>query len=902
MKIDEAAKYGANVTILQKLKELGITFFTTAQKAAIENGLCGGESLIISAPTSTGKTTIAEIAAIDGALKGQKTVYLVTHKALAEEKYLLFKKSYDTGDERWFEVSIATGDRNEGEWNNGILVATYEKYLGLLSSSNIYFLHNKVVVADEIQIVSDETRGPDIEILFSIVREHKPSQIIALSAAASNVNEIAGWLNCKFINVTHRDVPLRQEVWINGRRLYNYHGDWEIKEDDNNKMVSLDTISAVRNLLNSGFGPILVFTMTKPQATKLADTLSKSHQQDSKSYGIAEQLELFSEPTAITDMLKITSERKVAFHSTDLSFSERSVVENALREKKLDVVFSTPTLAAGVNFPIKTVLFHSFSRSWLSEPWISKSEYINMSGRAGRLGLDEQGCAILIAHNRAESIKAKEYISQDIGPLNSVLLNKSIRKSVMHLLSIRICKNEQDLNKFYSNTFWWFQNQKHNPKMLVKIAPKISESIKWLYENELIEGDENNYNPTPLGKAISSTGLLPSTGVFLLSLLRQNETSFLSSEYELPLIHAVCSCDEFDENIGQRFLPYARSNQPEPIAWKEIKSASLFIDSLNVENYDRVTNAAYGLNLWAQGISEHKLRRTIPAISYGQFHTLSLEVAWILEGLSKISVCPGVKFETPVAAKITLLAEKIRFGAVEEALDVLKAAKRYDVPGLGRQRAMSLFKKGISEPNVLIKLQIEDIAKVVENVDRARALVEAVSQYFSMNLDYWRSRHLRRFDNFKEDRDLIVVAYESLGHDYEDVIEEMIIKIGWKIKKIDTKKRKGVPDFLISEMGKTILLECKTKKRNDATINKEDAFDVITKGVDINADHRVTIGKPDFDTFSKSKAAGSKMVTLVPHYTFVEAFLRWREGKLSPDGLFTWLITPGIASIELLPI
>jgi helicase len=856
---------------------------------------------MIAAPTSSGKTTIAEMAAVDGALRGQKTVYLVTHKALAEEKYQSFKSTYETETDKWFEVSIATGDRTEGDWNDGILVATYEKYLALISSSNVYSVNGKVVVADEIQILSDSSRGPDIEILCSIIIEQKPAQFIALSATAPNVNEISGWMNCEFINVNYRDVPLRQEVWIDGRCYYNYLGDDEIYEDDDTEMVTDNTLQAVHNLLDSDYGPILVFTMTKRDATELAERFSQFRQQDTKSYRIAEQLELWSEPTALSEVLKGTTERKVAFHSADLSFAERSVVEKALRDRNLDVVFSTPTLAAGVNFPIRTVIFNSFSRFWIAgDPWIPKSEYLNMSGRAGRLGLDDEGLSVLIPSNRTEYIKAQEYLSPDVAPLKSRLFNKSIRKSVLHLISSRVCKSEEEINHFYSGTFWWHQTLESNPARLNQVEPLVSESLDWLFENELLAGTKKHLYSTPLGKSISSTGLLPSTGVFLLSLLIENESSFLNDEYELPLIHAICSSDDFSQDHGQRFLPFARRNQPEQVAWVNIKSAQLFIDPVQVENYDRVTNASYGIYQWAKGVPERELRRTIPAISYGQFHTLSSDIAWILEGLSKIASTPGLNFQISLATRLRILAERVRFGVIEEALDVLKVAKTQEVPGLGRQRAMALVNQGIFEPNKIVNSEPKDLKKAVENIDRARLLIEAVGKYFSMNFAYWKNRHLQKAESLKVDIELINSVYDSLGSEYEDVIKSMLDEFGWKVSKLDAHKRQGVPDLLLSNRGISVLLECKTKKSNEATINKENAFAVLNKGVDINADHSATIGKPDFDTFSKSKAGGSKRITLVPHFAFIEAFLLWKEGKISSEQIFDWIITPGVASIELL--
>lgn len=898
MEFMEYDKYGIKKEILTKLTGIGINEFTSVQKAALESGLCHEKSLVIAAPTSTGKTMIAEIAAINGALNGIKTIYLVTHKALAEEKYNYFKRHYGLSD-KWFDVSIATGDRNEGEWETGILVATYEKYLGLLSVSEHYAIRNKIVVVDEIQILGDLTRGSDIEILCSIIRDSNPRQIIALSATAPNVNEIAEWLNCKPIKIEQRDVPLRQEVWFDKKRYYNYFGsDREVVEDKSNKIVSSDIISAVKNLLSVKMGPVLVFTMTRPQAFDLAYKFSKSREQDAKAFEISDQLDLFTEPTSLSNSLRDMIVRRVGFHSTDLSFAERSVIEDALKLKKLDVVFSTPTLAAGVNYPIKTVLFASFHRSWLSK-WIPKSEYLNMSGRAGRLNLDKEGYAILIPNDKSELNKTKEYVSIGSDPIESVLFARSARKTILHLISIHICKTELELNKFFQNTFWWQQTEKKNPKLLARVAPHIIESLKWLLQNKLISKQSNKYIPTSLGKTISSTGLLPSTGISLLTVIRENEKAFTNSQCDLPLIHAVCGCDEFDDTMGQRFLPYARRGQPEAIAKDTVESFPLFTDPLSHKYPDQVINATYAIYLWSNGESESKLKKVLPpTFGYGQLHALSADIAWILEGLYKISRCKGIVFKYPVQSKINILSQKIKLGVTEEAFDVIKAAYSYQVPGFARQRAMALVKQKISTPNVLINTNVNIIAKLVDGKERAHKLIEAVSEYFSAGNARWQARHVARITGDVQERDLILQSYDAQGKEYEDIIESMIIKLGWKIKKLDSNKRQGVPDFQIEKGKKSILVECKTKNKQDAVISRIDALEVLTKGANIKADHCITIGKPDFESFAKTTAEGSSKITLIPHYSFIEGYIRWKDGKMTSDELFSWLTTPGVASVE----
>ena len=108
-----------------------------------------------------------------------------------------------------------------------------------------------------------------------------------------------------------------------------------------------------------------------------------------------------------------------------------------------------------------------------------------------------------------------------------------------------------------------------------------------------------------------------------------------------------------------------------------------------------------------------------------------------------------------------------------------------------------------------------------------------------------------------------------------------------------------MPDFLLKWQDRSIVIECKTKQSKEALINKDDAFSVFAKSVDINTDHRLTIGKPDFSAFCREKAAGARDVTLVPHYCFAEVVLRAWEGNMSTDELFDWLLKPGVAEIGL---
>lgn len=903
MKLDDARAHGISEPIIGKLRSRGILTFTQAQTAALKAGLCNGISLLVCAPTSAGKTTIAEIAAVEGALQGCKTVYLVSHRALAEEKYRLFEREYAEKESKWFNVAIATGDRVEGTWDDGILISTYEKYLALLCGSANFSMQGKVIVADEIQILGEENRGPEIELLFALLRRGAPKQFVGLSATVSNPEDLAVWLNCSSVQAKVRDVPLRHEIWYEGRCSYADSGDTELFSNDDPADLPSDTLSAVTHLLALGRGPILVFTMTKPKAMQLAEQFAERRQRETKGLQYAEQLELFSEPSALVRTLANISEKGVAFHTADLNYSERAVVEVGLTQRLFDVVFATPTLAAGVNFPFQTVVFDSFNRTFLPEkPWLPLSDFRNMAGRAGRLGLHDQGYAVLIARSQVEYYKAAELLTSSVEPLRSVFLKCSLRKVLLTMVAGRVVNRVDELHNFFKETLWWHQTLEDNPEKLERLPGLIDEALAYLETTALVVRESGRVFVTRLGVATAASGLLPSTVISLISLFRQHADSIGngSNNWVATVIHAVCASDEFGRN-GQRNLPFARRNQPESRAWTWLKGLPLIVDPNALENTDKVTNATYGMALWIEGTEERQLRNILPPISYGQMQQLGGETAWILEGILRVARVPDAGIPAKAANSLSELVERLRYGVPITALDVLKAARKFDVPGFGRHRAMTLDAERLSDPNELLKADRSRLLKLLQSAERVERLVTAVTGYFDLPLQESKSRHIKRAQGLELSPDIVKQAYELTGEQYEVPVEALLRVVGeWKVTKLDAGKRQGYPDFLIVFGGTSVLFECKTKAKDTATISKDDAFAVLTKGTDFAKDHSVTLGKPDFDEFSKGKANGSTEITLLRHQDFVEGVLRYKAGKVGAGELFAWLTTPGYAQIETL--
>ena len=138
MKASDIEGPGVDEWLLQRLRSWGIESLTDVQQRAIAAGAAAGRSLVVSAPTSSGKTLVGEIAVLCALRSGVRAIYLVSHKALADQKYLDFVARFGEGAvDPIGSVGLNTGDRTEGDIDAQLMVATYEKALGLFLSGQL---------------------------------------------------------------------------------------------------------------------------------------------------------------------------------------------------------------------------------------------------------------------------------------------------------------------------------------------------------------------------------------------------------------------------------------------------------------------------------------------------------------------------------------------------------------------------------------------------------------------------------------------------------------------------------------------------------------------------------------------------------------------------------------------
>lgn len=198
------------------LKEENIEELRPAQVKSIEKGLLERKNLLVCTPTASGKTLIAEMAALKSILEGRgKAVYIVPLIALANEKYKEFKKKYS-----FLKVALSIGDVDSSDpklANYDLIITTSEKMDSMLRHHAPWINDVATIIIDEIHMINDPHRGPTLEILMTMLRQIlKKVQVIGLSATIGNPQELAAWMNANLVIDNWRPVKLHKGVYYDG--------------------------------------------------------------------------------------------------------------------------------------------------------------------------------------------------------------------------------------------------------------------------------------------------------------------------------------------------------------------------------------------------------------------------------------------------------------------------------------------------------------------------------------------------------------------------------------------------------------------------------------------------------------------------------------------------------------
>lgn len=409
-------------------------------------GLLESNHLMVSAPTSSGKTLIGELAALKNAIQRRRALFLLPLKALVNDKYRYFQRTYQgfgiktiraTG-----EISDDIPDLMRGHYD--ICLLTYEKFAALVIGSPHLLEQTGTVVVDEVQMIADSSRGVTLEFIMTLLnmrrRQGIEPQVIALSAVIGATNGFEQWIGGRLLRRDERPVPLDEGI-LRADGSFRFIGPDGKEGFESNyspaefrKGSSQDwIIPLVRKLVREG-KQVIVFRETRGEArgtaVYLARELGLPAAQDaidalpSGDAGIA------------SGALRTALTGGVAFHTSDLDRDERLVIEEAFRApgSRLRVIAATTTLAMGINTPAEAVVIVGLAHPGSAGPTpYSIAEYKNLVGRAGRLGFVERGTSYLLASNAAdEHYFWKRYVSGTPEDLHSrFLADESDPRSIL---------------------------------------------------------------------------------------------------------------------------------------------------------------------------------------------------------------------------------------------------------------------------------------------------------------------------------------------------------------------------------------------------------------------------------------------------------------------------------------
>jgi helicase len=219
------------------LQANGFNEFNPMQKKCIEKGF--QKSLVVSAPTASGKTIIAELFAIETILnEGKKVIYTCPLRALASEHYKDFKKKYSKqGSSEKIRFALSTGDLDSSSSylkSFDLIMTTYEKLASLLRHKSEWLNSVGCIIIDEMHEL-DSDRGVVLEIALTQLRMLNPKiKVLGLSATIPNSKELANWINAELIESNYRPTKLKEGVHFESIAEYN---DKTIEEGEIEKII-----------------------------------------------------------------------------------------------------------------------------------------------------------------------------------------------------------------------------------------------------------------------------------------------------------------------------------------------------------------------------------------------------------------------------------------------------------------------------------------------------------------------------------------------------------------------------------------------------------------------------------------------------------------------------------------
>jgi replicative superfamily II helicase len=699
-----------------------------------------GKSLLVIAPTSSGKTFVGEMAAVKAIQEDRKVVFLLPYRALVNEKFEDFQALY--GDRLGLRVVRCSGDYTDeasliakNQYDLGIL--TYEMFLNLSLAVPAILNQIGLVVLDEAQFIANPQRGIAVELLLTNLisartRGIEP-QIVALSAVIGNENHFTQWLGVQLLATQSRPIPLREGV-LDRNGFFRYsdsdgsRGEAQLLPREKilqrgQKPSSQDVLVPLIAQLVANGEKVLVFRNTKGLTQGCAAYLAAGLGLPGAGDAIARLPE--HDLTSTSTALRRSLEGGVGFHNTNLNPDEKIAVERSFRNPKggVQVLVATSTLAAGINTPADTVIIVETEFRGAENSPYSVSDYKNMAGRAGRLGLRTEGRSILIAENSMSADRLfRTFILGTPIQLSSSFNSRDLDTWILRLLSQVKRVPRVEVPALLANTYGGFLASRSEPGWITRVSSDVERLMVRMISAGLVEQDGDLVFLTLLGRACGNSTLSFSTALQLVESLR----SVGSTITAVDLVALVQSLPEADT-----YTPLQKNSSKEQ-AWPAQAARFYGGPMVNLlqrrvteptDYYCRAKRACV-LWDWIHGVPLEHIETTYTLnpfypIEYGNIRGFGDMTRFVLRSAAEIAklIFP----DTLLDVDSVLL--QLEFGLPIEALPLLGLP----VP-LSRGEYLALWRAGLMQQDAILALSEEDLKRLVSLQSAARLVAHGIPE------------------------------------------------------------------------------------------------------------------------------------------------------------------------------
>ena len=415
---------------------------------------------------------------------------------------------------------------------------------------------------------------------------------------------------------------------------------------------------------------------------------------------IAQRILSIGERTRLGETLAEQVLNGVAFHHAGLTGGHRKLIEESFKAGRLKILSATPTLAAGVNLPARTVIVSSYERY---EPGygrypISVLEYKQFCGRAGRPKYDKFGEAILIARTEDEQdYLMKNYVLAEPERIWSKLgAEKVLRPHVLATIATRFANSEDGLIRFFEKTFYAFQ---YDPKM---IRSKLDDILSFLNKEQMVEFDGQDLKATKFGRRVSELYIDPVSAV----ILRDGLYTRAKNVTEVSFLHLISRTPDIAPKLYPRrgedemLDLFAKEHQDEFMC--EIPEYYGDSNGVTYEEFLSEVKCARVLYEWINETSEDGILE-VHRVEPGDILRMVDSSRWLLHATHQLAELFGHKDLLGATYELQVRCTK---GIKSELVPLV------ELDGVGRIRARTLYNAGYRSLEDLRHTSITDLMNV----------------------------------------------------------------------------------------------------------------------------------------------------------------------------------------------